>query len=224
MGYYIDLRTISLDAYKKRLEQRDLLPSRMILKENIKERFAGLQEQGIRTLHDVQQALKTKRKLQEFSEKSGVPEEYLTILNREVKSLHPTPNKLKDFPGTSEKIALQLENLGIKNTLQLFEKVLTRKLREELATQAGINEQDVLELTKLTDLSRIKWVGAIFARLFFESGYDTVEKISSADYEDLYDTLIRINQEQKYTKGKFGLNDMKLCIEAACDAPLDIEY
>ena len=121
-------------------------------------------------------------------------------------------------------IVMKLENLGIKNTLQLFEKVLTQKQRKELAIQTAIDEQDVLELTQLTDLSCIKWVGGGGARLLFDSGYDTVENVSSTDYEDLYKSLIRINQEQQYTKGKFGLNDMKLCVEAARDVPLDIEY
>jgi hypothetical protein len=224
MGYYIDLSTISIGEYKTKLEESDLLPSRIILKEDINERFNRLENQGIKTVYELQQALKTKKKLQGFSTISGLPEAYLTILIREVNSLHPKPNKLRDFPDLSEDMILRLEKEGIKNTLQLFDKVVTQESRRDLGEQTGINEKDILELTKLTDLSRIRWTGAVFARLLFESGYDTVEKVSRADYEKLYETLIQINQAQKYTKGKFGLNDIKLCADAANDVPFEIEY
>ena len=47
MGYNIDLSTISIDAYRTKLEKSDLLPSRMILKEDINERFKSLENQGV---------------------------------------------------------------------------------------------------------------------------------------------------------------------------------
>ena len=224
MGYYIDLTTISLGEYQKKLEESDLLPSRMVLKENLNERFDKLTDQGIKNVYELQQALKNKNKLQKFSTNSGLPEAYLTILVREVNSLHPKPNKLKDFPDVPEEVISKLEKVGIKNTLQLFDKVVTKKSRKDLEKQTGIDEKDILELTKLTDLSRIKWTGAVFARILFESGYDTVEKVSKADYKELYETLIQINRAKKYTKGKFGLNDIKLCVDAANNVPFEIEY
>jgi secreted Zn-dependent insulinase-like peptidase len=36
--------------------------------------------------------------------------------------------------------------------------------------------------------------------------------------------LIKINEEKKYFKGKFGANDMKLCIIAAKDVPDAIKF
>jgi hypothetical protein len=47
MGYYIDLKNISLDAYKEILKSADLLPSRMVLKENIDAIFDAIHTQKI---------------------------------------------------------------------------------------------------------------------------------------------------------------------------------
>ena len=58
---------------------------------------------------------------------------------------------------------LKFENIGIKNTLQLFDKVLTPKSRIEISKQSGIDKNEVFKITKLTDLSRIRWVNHTFA-------------------------------------------------------------
>jgi len=39
MGYFVDLKNIIIGNYKKILKSADLLPSRMILKENIDDIF-----------------------------------------------------------------------------------------------------------------------------------------------------------------------------------------
>jgi len=96
--------------------------------------------------------------------------------------------------------------------------------RKALCKKAGIAPDEILELTKLTDVSRIKWVGANFARLLVDSPYDTAEKVSNAIHTDVYETLVKINKEKKYFKGMFGLNDMKLCVIAAKNVPKAIRY
>lgn len=48
-------------------------------------------------------------------------------------------------------------------------------------------------------------------------------KKSKADYEDLYKKVTLKNEEIKLYKGKIGLNDMKLCIEAAKSIDAEIE-
>jgi hypothetical protein len=156
MGYYIELNSISIDSYKDILKSSDLLPSRNILKDNIENNFAIIKKQKIRNLDELLSRLKDKNKLHDFSKQSGISENYLTILVREIKSIRPSPNKIKDFPNVSTNTVSKLEKLGIKNTLQLFEKVLTPKNRMDLSKQIGINENEVLKITKLTDLSRIR--------------------------------------------------------------------
>ena len=43
----------------------------------------------------------------------------------------------------------------------------------------------LLELVKLSDLSRASYVGPVFARLFYETGADTPEKLATSQPQEL---------------------------------------
>lgn len=217
--YYIDLKQITLSEYETELEQAELIPSRKMLKEDLQKRFSCLKDHGINHLDDLLTALKTPDKIKRFALKTGLPEEYLTILKREIASSQPKPVNLIDFPGISKDTTDRLAQLGIKNTLQLFQFVRTEPDRKTLSEKTEIPYHVILELTRLTDVARIKWVGANFARLLVDSKCNTVDKVAKADYRELYDEVIQINEEKQYFKGKFGLNDMKLCVMAARNVP-----
>lgn len=224
-GYYLDLGTLSLTKLKGRFKTTRLLPSQQRLLEKIDERFACLEENGIENLEQLQKALKTKSAIQSFAEAIGLPLDYLTILRREVNSYQPKPIDLKDFPGADPDVVRKLRQIGIENTEQLFPYVLTLQARSEFAEQNQIEYEDILELTKLTDVARIKWVGPKFARLLVESEYDTVEKIADSNYEELYLALIRVNEETRIYKGKFGIEDMKSWVNIVVqDVPRVIQY
>jgi hypothetical protein len=196
----------------------------MILKENIDEIFDTIKDRKIENVDELQKALKSKKKLQDFSKRSGIQEDYLKILVREINSYHQKPNRIKDFPGVSEQVALTLEKLGLKNTLQLFDKILTPQNRAELSVQTGINAAEILKLAKLADLSRIRWVNHTFAYVLLEAGCDSAGKVAEADYQELYEKVKNLNEEREIYKGHIGLHDMKLCVEAAKDVSREIEY
>lgn len=223
-NYYINLNTISLSDYAQELETAVMIPSRMILKEDIQRRFECLKTHGINNLNDILVAFKTPEKLKAFAEKSGLPEDYLAMLKREIASSQPKPVNLKDISGIDKDVIRKLEASGINNTKKLFPYVTTPAGREALANQTGISLEVILELTKLTDVSRIKWVGANFARMLVDSEYDTVEKVANADYAKLYTQINAINAKMQFFKGKFGMNDMKLCVLAARNVPKAISY
>lgn len=224
MGYYIDLERISLENYKEILKSADLLPSRLVLKDNIDDNFNRLKKENIQNVDELRNALKNKTKIHDFSNQSGISEDYLRILIREVNSYRQKPNKLKDFPGIAGDVISKLEDLGISNTLQLFNKILTVQSRNELSKQTGISENELLYLAKLTDLSRIRWVNHTFAYVLLEAKYETAKKVSEADYNELYEAVKKLNEEKKIYKGHIGLHDMKLCVEAAKDLPNEIEF
>ena len=223
-NYYIDLNTLSISAYMKKLQKAELLPSRILLKEEIELKFSKIGKEGIKNLEELLSALKTPLKLKGLASKTDIPEEYLVVLKREIMSNFPKPVEIKDFPGIAKTTVQKLLKINIKNTKQLFDLVKTETERKELSKKTGISLDEILELTKLTDVSRIRWVGANFARLLVDSGCGTVKKIIKADYKTLYDKLIKINEEKKYFKGKFGVNDMKLCVIAAKDVPNAIKF
>jgi len=79
----------------------------------------------------------------------------------------------------------KLESAGIKNTNQMLSAGKTPESREGLATQAGLPEEVVLELVKLSDLARLPGVKGIRARLYVDAGVDTVEKLAAYEPEAL---------------------------------------
>jgi hypothetical protein len=168
--------------------------------------------------------LRKKNTFAELSKVECLSGDYLTILLRELNSIQPKPNKIADFIGISKDIADRLEKIGIKNTEKLYDKVLTKGDRQDLADSTGISYTDILELTRLTDLSRIKWVGVTFARMLYDVGIDTAGKASTSDPVDLHARINQLNKEKRIYKGQIGLNDMKIFVNAAKDVALDIEY
>ena len=95
------------------------------------------------------QILKKKDRFAELSKVNCLSEEYLKILLRELNSTLPKPNRIKEFTGISSNTVLQLEKIGIKNTVKLFDRIINAKGRKELANSTGISEVEIKELTKL---------------------------------------------------------------------------
>jgi len=178
----------------------------------------------IDNLGELQQALKTKDKVETFSKTTSIPVDYLTVLRREVNSYQPEGRKIMDFPCVSQTIKDTLTRADIKTTIDLYPKIATQKARTEFKTAHDISDEEVLLLAKLTDVSRLRYVNETFATLLVNSPYDTVEKIKQADYGDVYEKLTRINNEKGYFKGKINPKDMKFLVEDPVYPALDIEY
>lgn len=224
MGYYIDLAKISIDAYCLKLESAYLPPSRLMLKEKTAERLGYFKSIGISNIKELIQLLKKKDKFTELSKVACLSNEFLTLLLRELNSTLPKPNKIADFKGIAKETVQILETMGINNTEKLYQHVLTKKMRQKFADTSGIGNQELLELTKLTDLSRIKWVGATFARMLYDLGTDTAEKASKSDPVELHAQITNFNKSNDIYKGQIGLNDIRIFVQAANEIPLEIEY
>jgi len=224
MGYYIDLERITIDEYKTKLESSYLPPSRLILKENLEERFGYFKINGIENVHELLKALKNKKKFAELSRIECFSDDYLKILLRELNSMLPKPNKIADFTSISKDAIAKLEKIGIKTTEKVFEKLITKLDRQKLAESTGIDEKEILKLTKLTDLSRIKWVGVSYAQLLLDLEVDTAEKVATSDPINLHSKINQKIKEKNIFNGAIGLNDVKILVEAATQIPLEIEY
>lgn len=224
MGYYVDLKSISIDKYKDILKSTELIPSWKVLEENIDENLDVIKRLNIKNLDELSTAIKSKQDIKMLSEKSGLPEKYLEVLKRVVNGYKQKPNRIKDFSCVTDDTIVKLEKLGIKNTLKLYEMILTADKRDELSKNTGIDKSKILKLAKLTDLSRIRWVNHTFAYVLMESGYDTVEKVAKADYKKLYTTIKQLNEERKIYNAHIGERDMKMVIESAQELDTEIEY
>lgn len=224
MSFYIDLAAISIDQYKKKLENADLVPSRQLLKQNTDVVFQKLKACGLKTTEDLFNALKTKTKVQHFSQKSNIDENYLTILIRELKGYRQPPVKICDFPKLGKEVVIALEKIGIKNTLQLFEHIKTHNDRHQLALRTGLDSNTILTLAKLTDLSRVRWVNHTFAYAMLNSEVECVEQLANISIELLHQKINETNTRLNLYKGKIGIHDMKLTIDSAKEMSIDVDF
>jgi hypothetical protein len=95
------------------------------------------------------------------------------------------PFKLRDFRGVDPGFVSKLEAQHIKNAEQMLVAGRTRRQREEISRETGIPGNVLLELVKLSDLARLPGVKGIRARLYYDAGIDSVEKMANWEPEPL---------------------------------------
>ncbi len=210
-SYHIDLAKYSLEKLKLSLKARNMIPSRVILKEKIDDRFKVLSENGIEHLADLITQLKTKQKVEKFSKQSELSVEYLTILKREAGSYLPNPVKLDKFPGVDLKSVTTLESAGIKHTKHLFDRTKEKEKFTLLLDLTGIDKACLEELKALSDLVRIYGVGPVFARIIYDVGVRSVETFKGLTAR----SFIQIYEEKMNKKADFGENEISFSIELA---------
>ncbi len=222
--YHIDLAGFSLERFRRTLESDEMLPGRQVLKENISERFEILESMGLRNLKELIAVLKTKQKLEKFSQESGLPKDYLVILRRQANSYIPKPVNLRDIPAVDSGQIEKLASVGVKHSKHLFERARSRADRAKLSRLADVPGDDLLELVKLSDLARIGGVGPVFARILYEAGADSLEEFLKYSPDELFERLHAINQAKQYTRIMPSVKDIKFYLETAKELPKVIEY
>jgi hypothetical protein len=105
--------------------------------------------------------------------------------NELVGSMELDQYRLSAFQGINKEFVNKLKNNGIKTAGQLLNDGYTRKGRNALSKTTEIPKAYLLELVKLSDLARIPGVKKIRARLYYESGLDTLAKIAECNAEQL---------------------------------------
>lgn len=215
MSYYIDEEKVSLDNLQKRIEETDLVPSRILLLEKIDERFVKLKEHGFYTLEDLRKGLKNKKNIPTLSMKTGINHDYLVLLRREIESYFPKPFQLSSFDWFLQKDIAKLETLGYKNSVLLFEALNSSEKKTEITNDHEFEPEFIESIHTLLDLTRIQWVSPNFARMLVSAGYTNAKMISTADPDDLCSKLDKMNKDNKYFKGKIGLRDIKRLVRAA---------
>lgn len=223
-NYFIDTKRFSIDKFKNILMTKEILPGRVMLKDDLDERFDLLKFMKIYSLFDLLETLKTKPKIEMFSKDTGLSFDYLTILRREANSYVSIPIRLIDLPFTETDITNKLEANGIKDSKQLFDNAAKRSDRQKMAEKYKLPIDKLVELVRLCDLVRIAGVGPVFARIIYDSGIYTVKDFMSYDSIDLFERLIATNNNKELTKTKFTLKNIEYCIELGKDLPIVVEY
>ncbi|NLB28346.1 MAG: hypothetical protein GX819_05310 [Clostridiaceae bacterium] len=199
MKYSIDLESLPIYEYKALLKQQNLLPGRRILWQGIEENFAFFERQGIKSIAELKKRISSPKKIATFASKSGISEEYLVILKREIGSIEQKPVSLSDFPGIDGSLLDQLSELGLITSKDYWNQ----------------KQSFTDELFCLCDLVRINGVGPLAARAFYEAGYQSALDVSEADPQEMLEKVSEVNEIHRYYKARLGIKDMQFCIDFA---------
>jgi predicted flap endonuclease-1-like 5' DNA nuclease len=134
------------------------------------------------------------------------------------------PFKLHEFRGVNQASVKKLEAAGIKDVEQMLAAGKTPQSRQALAEKTGVPLEDILVFVKLSDLARIPGLKSIRARLYYESGIDTVEKLAAWNHDELHAIL----GEYVDKSGFDGLaplpKEVKHAVATARKLPQIVEY
>jgi hypothetical protein len=163
----------------------------------------------------------------------GIHYYYEYTQNNEMRSLasnlrqqriRQTPFPLRDFLKINPAYIQKLEALGIRNSSQMLTAGKTPKKRQELSTRTGMPPEAILELVKLSDLTRIFGVKSIRARLYYDAGVDTLDKMAKWDPDILRAKLIEFVQKTGFNGIAPLPKEAEFTVKEAKKLPRIIEY
>lgn len=86
---------------------------------------------------------------------------------------------------------LTLKKNNIKVTLDILELGNTKEGRRRIATDTGVPEDFLKELTNRADFTRMPYVSGKTVKHYFGAGYDSLEKLVKADLDKLTDDMTK---------------------------------
>ncbi len=134
----------------------------------------------------------------------------------------PTP--IRKIEGIGEVYAEKLAQVGIVTLEALLEKGATRKGREVLAKLTGIRPDLILDWVNRADLFRIRGIGEEYSDLLAAAGVKTVMELAQRNPDNLYETLVRVNQEKKLVRRLPSRDMVRRWVEQAKALPRVVEY
>ncbi len=102
---------------------------------------------------------------------------------------------IKEFLKVNQEHVKKLATIGIKNVVQMLENGKTTKQREELSKQLDIPEESILELVKLSDITRMGYVRKKLSRLYYEAGLDSPAKVAAFEPKELHEFFTKFVEE-----------------------------
>lgn len=108
--------------------------------------------------------------------------------------------KITDIEGIGPAYGEKLAKIGIKTVEKLLEEGKTKKGREKLAADAGIDEGKILDWVNMADLFRIKGVSSQYAELLKGAGVDTIKELRNRNAENLHAKMKEVNEAKNLVK------------------------
>lgn len=127
------------------------------------------------------------------------------------------------FRGVNPAYVEKLAAARIENVEQMLEAGRTSRDRQELSQRTGIPLDAILEFVKLSDL-RLGAVKSVRARLYFDAGIDTVEKMAQWDPGELRAMLIEFVERTGFDGIAPLPKEAESTVAAAKRLPAIVEY
>jgi len=134
------------------------------------------------------------------------------------------PFELKMFRGVNPEYVDKLASIGIRNVKQMLEAGKTRVSRQNLSEKTGIPLEAILEYVKLSDLARIPGIKGIRARLYFDAGVDTIEKMAEWNPRELREMLIEFVERTEFDGIAPLPKEAEFSVKKAKKLPKIVEY
>ncbi|MHA2028812.1 MAG: DUF4332 domain-containing protein, partial [Candidatus Kariarchaeaceae archaeon] len=135
-----------------------------------------------------------------------------------------TPFILKNFKDVNQDDIYKLEKVGIVNVNHLLEKSRTHIDRVKLSELSGVESESLLELIKLSDLSRVGAIKSIRARLYYDAGIQTPEDFLIWDPKELREMLVKWVEETQFDGIAPLPKEIEYAIMKAKELPSIIRY
>lgn len=85
----------------------------------------------------------------------------------------------------------------------------------KFAAQTGVAAAELEEISALSDIVRLGGIGPVFTKIVYEAGFTDVYSIAAAAVDLIYERMVVLNDEKKYTRAMLSESDMQFCIDFA---------
>ena len=214
MSYGFNLSGVTLERFKKVIQEGYLIPSMRKLLEGIDQNFAAIESHGLTTVSELGQRIANQKKADDFSQQTGIDAAYMTALRRLVSSYKTKPRKLGEFPDIRKDQLLAMAEEGIKTSKALYEYLESEEdsmARERL----GLSEAELLRVRALMEVTQLRYVSPLFATAMVMSGHDSISVVAGTDRERFLQALVKVNSEHSIYKGNIGDTDVQFLIDDA---------
>lgn len=126
---------------------------------------------------------------------------------------------IRTFASMNHSVVDTLWELGFRTNDDILRRTASATDRKALSTEAGIEEPLLLDLARRADLARIKGIGNLYAVLLRQAGINTVQDLAAWDVEDLYKTVIKLNEQTRVARRIPKLVNVEQWIELAREMP-----
>jgi hypothetical protein len=133
-------------------------------------------------------------------------------------------SNLQDFLGVSRQHMQALRKEGVFTSEHMLKVGRTEEGRRRLAEKTGVPLRAVLELVKLADLSRIVGLKRKRARLYYDAGLDTLDKIAQWDSEKMQQMFVEFVDRTGFDGSPPTPGEAAFTVKLARYLPRIVEY